>query len=207
MFCSGLATEREGEKKNGLLQQSFSLCLQCQMQRVLSTEGAQEQGHSSQLHPQETRVGTTQSPSPVHQLPSCSGILRGRNPFLAQLEGKVTTNAVVATSEEEIWAVSASLLSLFCTPWSPKEHRQWVSRRSCHLAGMGKVTRCLGQEWDVIPKQAFLPTTQLLGTESQASLCILYAPSGMPHGTAADPQPWLAGGSANTAVQTHAPGI
>lgn len=44
------------------------------------------------------------------------------------------------------------------------------------------MTWCLGREWDAIPKQAFLSTAQLLGTERQASLHILHAPSGMLHG-------------------------
>lgn len=72
----------------------------------------QEQGQQLSARPageRGPRAEMARSSSPGHQLLSHSGLPRGMDLFLAQLKGKVTTNAVVATSEEEIGAVSAPL--------------------------------------------------------------------------------------------------
>lgn len=67
------------------------------------------------------------------------------------------------------------------------------------------MTQCSGREWDKILKQAFLPTARLLGTERQASLDLLCAPSGMADGDPPETHDHGCREALQTAVQTHAP--
>lgn len=57
----------------------------------------------------------------------------------------------------------------------------------------------------MISKEAFLPTARLLGTERQASLDILCAPSGMADGDPLETHDYGCWEALQTAVQTHAP--